>query len=1786
MRSSIRRAISVLLILTMLFSLGGQAFATTAVGAPGAGDTEISFDGGTEAASPHTLTLPAGLKTVEAEAFYGDTSLEEVVIPYGAESIGALAFAYSGVKRIHIPDTVTYIADDAFAGLSAAYEICAPQYSYAYEFAINRNIPWIDSLAVQTEDILTILDDDFWSYEDAELTIDELSFEPFPTEGITDPAELKLVQEFNALQAESAAINAEMIALRDSFVSSAESYNEFLEEGSVSFSEDGFSFGDGSGEYHISTEVTDALGTETEVEGAEMLDSGSLIMKVRRADGEAVYLNTGKSGPTLATEAEIEAYEQLAASGQRPEDEDAIYAASWWDDFQSQIGILRGALDIINKFCGDVNYFIAGMTEKAEAEARLAKAKRDTCYQMHEQYPNGVYSAHRYRYELEYDLRLRTLEGFRSLGKAWAKLNLFAAVSGAIGNIQAFGEVSAILSHRHPTTDERIDPETRELARTVSTEAIGLCGLYAGLIGLDISNIVQGVQTIMSLISVAAGPAGVGISLGIKVATNIFKDWLDKKGRQFIATLAVSYGGNLEYRRVLALDAALHQSIPAGKVKGQIFDKSTGAPLSGVRLTCNYGNAVTDANGCYEMIVPCGSHKLWMEKDGYVKAAIVVTVSKEVTVCYGRLSPSTEPTPTPTPTPMPEETPSPSPIPAPTPTPTPSSTPVPLTTPDSDFWRWAVSNYRWYWFPSQNELDAITYIDCSNMNLTSLTGISYFRNLKYLNCSDNQLTSLNVSGCTALEELDCSDNKLTSLNVSGCTALTDLCCSDNYLTSLDVSNNTALTGLNCGGNQLTGLDVSNNTALTYLDCDQNQLKSLDVSNNTALGYLNCCANQLTSLDVSNNTALGYMDCHYNQLTSLDVSRCTALWYLSCSANMLTSLNVTGCTALTILYCDYNQLTSLNVSDFTVLDTLHCMQNQLTSLNISGCSALTYLLCYNNQAMSLNASGCSMLTNLEFEGNRLTSLNVSGCSALTYLSCPYSQLTSLDVSNCSALTYLSCPNSQFTSLDVSSCSALTYLSCPNSQLTSLDVSSCSALTYLSCPNNQLMSLNVSGCNALTYLACSDNHLTSLDLSDCTALTELSCSDNHLTSLDLTDCTSLTNLSCFRQTAVFEPLKTDETYQLDFAELVGAENLDRVNVVEVKPANTQYSMKNGVLETTTALLGLTYTYAHGGPDNGTMKVTLTNKQDEIIIDETYFPDANFRSYVSEYCDTYRTGSLGVDEIEAMTDMDVSRRNIADLTGIAYFTALTRLNCEGNLLKHLDVSANTALEQLYCAGNQLTSLDVSRNTALKELSCGGNRLTSLDVSHNTALTTLDCSYSQLTSLDLSHNTALTNLYCNYSHLTSLDASHSTALTSLDCRGNNINTLYVSNNSLPGIRIDADDDVTVIGKDAPAPTPEPTPTPAPTPEPTPTPVISDSTFWEWAVTQYDTSGDGELSQNELDAVTGIDCSGLGFTSMEGINLFGNLRYLDCTDNQLASLDVSHNTALTTLILWNNQLTSLDVSHNTALTYLDCDQNQLKSLDISQNTALITLYCSVNQLESLDVSHNTALTRLYCSDNELTSLDVSQNTALELVSCGGNQLTSLDVSNCAEWIHVYVNDNVTVIRRDHGTTSDSGFWVWAVTQYDANGDGELSQGELDAVTLIDCSGLGLTSLDGVNRFGNLTLLDCSYNQLTSLDVSGHTALTELYCHNNQLTSLDVSGCPALKELSCGGNRLTSLDVSGYTALIWLYCDSNQLTSLNVSGCNALTVLWCTGNRLTSLDVSGCAEGIEVYADSNVTVIR
>ena len=177
---------------------------------------------------------------------------------------------------------------------------------------------------------------------------------------------------------------------------------------------------------------------------------------------------------------------------------------------------------------------------------------------------------------------------------------------------------------------------------------------------------------------------------------------------------------------------------------------------------------------------------------------------------------------------------------------------------------------------------------CNNSRLTSLN-VSSCTALKDLDCYGNQLTSLNVSNCTALVELDCQNNQLTSLNLSDCMTLRYLYCWNNLLSSLDVSGLSALRSIHCEPNdKLTSLNISGCTALDVFVLQNGQLSSLNAADCTSLTVLNLSNNQLTSLNVSGCTSLTSLILFNNQLTSLDVSGCKNLEALDCRRNKIKS----------------------------------------------------------------------------------------------------------------------------------------------------------------------------------------------------------------------------------------------------------------------------------------------------------------------------------------------------------------------------------------------------------------------------------------------------------------------------------------------------------------------------------------------------------------------------------------------------------------------------------------------------------------------------------------------------------------------------------------------------------------------------------------------------------------------------------------------------------------------------------------------------------------------------------
>lgn len=264
--------------------------------------------------------------------------------------------------------------------------------------------------------------------------------------------------------------------------------------------------------------------------------------------------------------------------------------------------------------------------------------------------------------------------------------------------------------------------------------------------------------------------------------------------------------------------------------------------------------------------------------------------------------------------------------------------------------------------PTAN-INTITELDVSLLNINTLIGIEDFLALEVLECSENNLTQLDISQNVNLKQLFCAFNTIESLDVSSNPELLIIWCNFNKIASLDLTSTPNLISLVCSNNLLTTLDVSKNPSLKTLLCIGNQLTGLDVRSNLELTIFHCGNNDINTLDVSQNPLLSDFNFEYNNLETINLSNNNELRLLYCLSNNLNTLNLTNNRNLMILSCGENQLTEINLKANNNLTELYCHDNIITELDVSNNVSLNNLNCSNNVLCQLNVKN-SNNTNMQ------------------------------------------------------------------------------------------------------------------------------------------------------------------------------------------------------------------------------------------------------------------------------------------------------------------------------------------------------------------------------------------------------------------------------------------------------------------------------------------------------------------------------------------------------------------------------------------------------------------------------------------------------------------------------------------------------------------------------------------------------------------------------------------------------------------------------------------------------
>lgn len=271
---------------------------------------------------------------------------------------------------------------------------------------------------------------------------------------------------------------------------------------------------------------------------------------------------------------------------------------------------------------------------------------------------------------------------------------------------------------------------------------------------------------------------------------------------------------------------------------------------------------------------------------------------------------------------------------------------------------------------------------------------------------------------------------------------------------------------------------------------------------------------------------------------------------------------------------------------------------------------------------------------------------------------------------------------------------------------------------------------------------------------------------------------------------------------------------------------------------------------------------------------------------------------------------------------------------------------------------------------------------------------------------------------------------------------------------------------------------------------------FKAYLVENFDTDGDGEISRDEAELITAIECEDLGLTSLEGVRNLTNLQTLHCSYNAIETLDVSGMTSLTELLCDHNLITDLNVSGCTSLNNIECNSNAIGELNLADcRNTLTTITCNENMLARLDLTNFDKLFHLNCDDNQLTELLVDGCTALTSVDCASNQLTTLDFRQTPLIGEVYCSNNqlTSVLFPENSMM----------------GTFECGGNQLTTIDLRNCPHLAsltlamnkLTSLS-VNYLKDLTFIDCTYNSLRSLDLTNLPNMNFVHCDNTGMEVL------------------------------------------------------------------------------------
>ena len=603
---------------------------------------------------------------------------------------------------------------------------------------------------------------------------------------------------------------------------------------------------------------------------------------------------------------------------------------------------------------------------------------------------------------------------------------------------------------------------------------------------------------------------------------------------------------------------------------------------------------------------------------------------------------------------------------------------------------------------TQDEIAAITELYPQGRNITTLEGIQYLTNLTYLNVSNNNLTDAGFSDLMAylpnLTELRFDDNEyltrfdagqntklrilsgwgcaLTSLDVRGCTELQELGCDDNQLTFLNLSENTKLRRLQCNDNQLTEIyGLSDLTELRNLVCSQNQIATLDVSTFPMLAELQCGGNSLTTLDLRQNGNLRYLYVEKNQLSTLLLPESAPLKWLRIFGNQLKNDAMRD-----IVEKLPTLATAYNVRAY--YEGLSTEGNELSPAVVSAMRAKNWNPQYTTTGSSWqDYAGGTVTYGLKLCGTSVTSANAADLSVISGVTgtASFDELT-----NTLTLSGATVNHSTSVGLDNSIDGLTIVLEGDNTfNITGFNglylrkkttITGTGRLTAVSDKNGIYIyadTLFVKG--GATVSGASTGSAGYGILGRKTARQGIDGSEVYTYYGSLVISGDETKVQALGATASIGQLKS--------LDMTTGSTIKVTDNSGVNPRQVNGYFYDHSVCTRSGSSALNYTYT---PATG--MVVITTPKEGLPINDTNFPDEAFRNYL--LAQSYGADAiLTDDELEGISLLELNNLGIADLTGITHFFALQTLLASCNQLGILNIEGLTMLENVSIMDNQFS-------------------------------------------------------------------------------------------------------------------------------------------------------------------------------------------------------------------------------------------------------------------------------------------------------------------------------------------------------------------------------------------------------------------------------------------------------------------------------------------------------------------